>query len=75
MAVTKPSPDTAHPCPRCGETRFHVGYAVPVYALVEDGRVVRVVVADESIDPTPSDAESAGAVALTAPWPAWDVGW
>ncbi len=88
MTVNNRNPAT--PCPRCGETRFHVRYTVPVYAVVEEGRVVRVVVADESIDPTPSDADCAGcgassdvepaaagalAVAGPAAWPAWEVGW
>ena len=73
---------------RCGETTVHVAYTAPVYAVVEDGRVVRVVVADESIGGSPIGADCAGcgtsdgarvaaarAVATSAAWPAWEVGW
>ena len=35
---------------QCGGDRFHVVYKAPVYAVVEAGEVVRVVVADESVD-------------------------
>jgi hypothetical protein len=72
---------------RCRGETFHVRYDAPVYAVVEDGEVVRVVVADESLA-GPGDVDCAGcqealpaaaaaAVRATAdgPWPGWEFGW
>ncbi len=71
----------------CGGRTFHAIYEVPVYAVVEAGRVSRVVVADDSLGgpvvvecPVCSDNESEGAekaraVAETATWPGWEFGW
>ncbi|MDP1804698.1 MAG: hypothetical protein Q8K72_05995 [Acidimicrobiales bacterium] len=74
---------------QCGGDRFHVVYKAPVYAVVEAGEVVRVVVADESVDgPLVSEctecgrsdvagdagAEAARVVAETKDWPGWDFG-
>ena len=74
---------------QCGGDRFHVVYKAPVYAVVEAGEVVRVVVADESVDgPIISEcegcgrsdvagdagAEAARVVAETKTWPGWDFG-
>lgn len=78
-------------CGRCGSTVVHVRYEVPDLAVVEDRRVVRVVVDDESIS-TPvaveclscdatEDAPGTGGfaraceVAESTDWPGWDFGW
>lgn len=74
---------------QCGGDRFHVVYKAPVYAVVEAGEVVRVVVADESVDgPIISECEGCGRsdvagdagaaaariVAESKTWPGWDFG-
>ena len=74
---------------QCGGDRFHVVYKAPVYAVVEAGEVVRVVVADESVDgPIISECEGCGrsdvasdagaaaarVVAESKTWPGWDFG-
>jgi hypothetical protein len=38
-----------NPGDRAGMTRFYVEFSVPVIAIVEDGKVVRVAVSDEEI--------------------------
>jgi hypothetical protein len=74
-------------CERCGSSQFHVRYEAPLYAVVEDGAVRRVVVDDEAIAATPSSqcadcgeggtaaCAAATRVAETASWPGWDTGW
>lgn len=75
---------------QCGGDRFHVVYKAPVYAVVEAGAVVNVVVDDENVDgPLVSEcagcgrsdvvgdvgAAAARIVAETDDWPGWEFGW
>lgn len=86
--MTPPARAAAAARCQCGGEKFHIRYDVPVYAVVEDGEVVRVVVADESIaGPGDVDCPSCGetlvaaaaaAVRTTAEsggWPKWEFGW
>ena len=75
---------------QCGGDRFHVVSRLPVFAVVETGEVVRVVVDDESVDgPLVSEcagcgrsdvagdagATTARGVAETDDWPGWEFRW
>jgi hypothetical protein len=79
MALAEPSPLR---CEACGSDHLVLAYTAPVYAIVKDGAVARVVVSDEEIASggelwcrrcgerwhLKSEPDTGG-------WPAWEVGW